>query len=107
VATNAARKDATEAILDAAEQLPVESGYASRLVARQRAMYAGPEPFIAKWAAAMRFLDGAVVSLVVTFNLRIVLERLGEVDSGHREMVQLADRLLMTAAKQGGRHAGT
>lgn len=31
--------------------------YTERLIARQRAMYAGPEPFIEKWRTAMTYLD--------------------------------------------------
>jgi AcrR family transcriptional regulator len=36
----------------------------------------------------------AVVSLVVTFNQGIMVERLGDVDSGHRAMLEIIDTLL-------------
>jgi len=88
-----ARRQATTALLDAAETLLVEVGHAGvtvralaeragvnqglvhyyfgsmeelllqalerftdRLIERQRALYAGPEPFIEKWRTAMRYL---------------------------------------------------
>lgn len=186
----AARADATDALLDAAEQLLVEVGYAGittrklaeragvnhglvhyyfgameelllrvverftdALVERQRAMYAADAPFIDKWRAAMRYLDedtdsgyhkvwlemqamawnvpavrarlqdvhrrwiavlrpafddgltelgvdkrryptDAVVSLVVTFNQGIMLERLSGVDSGHGALLRMIDRTI-------------
>jgi AcrR family transcriptional regulator len=201
MAMSAARRDATDAILDAAEHLLIEVGYAAvttrklaerggvnhglvhyyfgsmddvlvrtlerftdRLIARQRSMYEGSGPFIEKWRTAMRFLDEdmeagyqklwlelqamswnhpamrgrlqavhaewlhvvsdafdrglaelgidrrrfpvkAVVALVVTFNLGMMLERLGGVDSGHRELLRMADRVITSAAKQGGDRA--
>ncbi len=88
-----ARRQATTAMLDAAEALLVEVGHAGvtvravaerarvnqglvhyyfgsmeelllqtlerftdRLIERQRALYAGPEPFVEKWRTAMRYL---------------------------------------------------
>jgi AcrR family transcriptional regulator len=185
VSTN--RTDVTEALLDAAERLLVEVGYAAittrrlaeragvnhglvhyyfgsmdelllrvverttdQLLARQTAMYAGPEPFIEKWRAAMRFMDDdseagyqkaffemqamawnrpeirariqevhrrwvavvhpafdegltelgwdrrrypvdGVVSLVITFNLGMMLERLSGVDSGQAALLSMVD----------------
>ena len=185
-----ARIEATDALLDAAEHLLLEIGYAQittrklaeragvnhglvhyyfgsmedlllrvverftdQLIERQKAMYAAESPFIEKWRQAMRFLDEdtesgyskvwlemqamgwndeavrtrlqdvhqqwmdvvtpaferglaelgidrrrfplkAVVSLVVTFNQGIMLERLSGVDSGHREMLRMVDRML-------------
>jgi AcrR family transcriptional regulator len=190
VAATPARIEATDALLDAAEQLLVEIGFAGittrklaeragvnhglvhyyfgsmeelllrvverftdQLIERQKAMYAAPVPFIEKWRQAMRFLDEdaesgyqklylelqamgwndapvrdrlkhvqerwievvteafetgltelgvdrrryptkAVVSLVVTFNQGIMLERLSGVDSGHRELLRMIDRML-------------
>jgi len=190
VSVSVARQEATQAILDAAECLLVDVGYArittrrlaeragvnqglvhyyfgsmeevllqaverftSRLVERQRSMYASDTPFIEKWRAAMSFLeedsdsgyqkillelyalgwnneairnrmkhvheqwmnvllpsfeDGltelgvdkerypveAIVSLVSTFNQGIMLERLSGVDSGHRELLEMIERLL-------------
>ena len=190
MAATPARVEATDALLDAAEQLLVEIGYAAittrklaeragvnhglvhyyfgsmddlllrvverftdALVARQKEMYAAPTPFIDKWRQAMRFLDEdaesgyhkvwlemqamgwnneavrnriravntrwtdvvtpafetglaelgldrrrfptkAVVSLVVTFNQGIMLERLSGVDSGHRDLLRMVDRTL-------------
>jgi hypothetical protein len=41
-----------------------------------------------------RFPVKAVVSLVVTFNQGIMLERLSGVDSGHRELLRMVDRTL-------------
>src|SRR6187399_1674660 len=89
-APSAARQKAREALLDAAQRLLIEMGYAKlttrelaaaagvnqglihyyfgsleevlfqalerysdALLERQRALYAGPEPFIAKWRTAM------------------------------------------------------
>ena len=36
----------------------------------------------------------ALVSLVMTFNLGIIVERLGDVDAGHRELLEWIDRWL-------------
>ena len=190
MSVSAARQEATEAILDAAECLLVDVGYArittrrlaeragvnqglvhyyfgsmeevllqaverftSRLVERQRSMYASDAPFIEKWRAAMSYLEEdsdsgyqkillelyalgwndeairnrmkqvheqwmnvllpsfeagltelgvdkgqypveAIVSLVVTFNEGIMLERLSGIDSGHRELLEMIERLL-------------
>jgi AcrR family transcriptional regulator len=41
-----------------------------------------------------RFPVKAVVSLVVTFNQGIMLERLSGVDSGHRDLLRMVDRML-------------
>jgi AcrR family transcriptional regulator len=190
VTATPARVEATDALLDAAEKLLLEIGYAGittrklaeragvnhglvhyyfgsmedlllrvverftdRLIERQKAMYAAPIPFIDKWRQAMRFLDEdlesgyqkvwlemqamawndeavrdrlklvqerwievvtaafepglaelgldrrryptkAVVSLVVTFNQGIILERLSGIDSGHRDLLRMIDRML-------------
>jgi AcrR family transcriptional regulator len=190
VTATPARIEATDALLDAAEQLLVEIGYSAittrklaeragvnhglvhyyfgsmedllfrvverftdALVERQKAMYAADIPFIDKWREAMRFLDEdsdsgyhkvwfelqamgwnneavrnrmqevqqrwldvvtpafevglgelgvdrrryptkAVVSLVVTFNQGIMLERLSGIDSGHRDLLRMIDRML-------------
>jgi AcrR family transcriptional regulator len=190
VTATPARVEATDALLDAAEKLLLEIGYAGittrklaeragvnhglvhyyfgsmedlltrvverfteQLIERQKAMYAAPIPFIDKWRQAMRFLDEdaesgyqkvwfemqamawnneairdrlrqvserwievvsaafeqgltelgvdrrryptkAVVSLVVTFNQGIILERLSGIDSGHRELLRMIDRML-------------
>ena len=175
----AARAAAEEALLDAAERLLAEAGYAGvttrrlaeeagvnhglvhyyfgsnenllvralerftgRLIARQRELYAADAPFAVKWRTAMRYLVGedvryekiwlelqalawnnpdikarlarvntewrsvlteafaeprrelgigmpleALVSLVMTFNLGIIVERLGGVETGHRELL--------------------
>jgi AcrR family transcriptional regulator len=190
MAATPARIEATDALLDAAEAMLVEVGYAGittrklaeragvnhglvhyyfgsmedlllrvverfteGLVERQRAMYAADIPFIEKWRQAMRFLDEdsdsgyhkvwyemqalawnndavrsrlqlvtqqwvdvvgaafetglreigvdrrrfptkAVVSLVVTFNQGIMVERLLGFDSGHRELLRMVDATL-------------
>ena len=197
-----ARTEATEALLQAAESLLVEVGYAGitvrrlaeragvnhglvhyyfgsmqdlllrvverfteGLIERQRAMYAADIPFVDKWRQAMRFLDEdsdsgyhkvffelqamawndervrtrlqhvhqqwvevvtsafdaglaelgvdpelyptrAVVSLIVTFNEGIMVERLSGLDSGHRELLRMIDDLLERLGKEAG-HAGT
>lgn len=189
-AVSSARVEASDALLDAAEQLLVEVGYAGittrklaeragvnhglvhyyfgsmedlllrvierftdQLIERQKAMYAQPIPFIEKWRTAMSFMDqdsdsgyqkiwfemqamawnvpavrstmqqvhhrwidvvrsafdagltefgvdkgqfptDAVVSLVVTFNQGIMVERLLQVDSGHRALLRMIDRNL-------------
>ena len=189
---SSARVEASDALLDAAEQLLVEVGYAAittrrlaeragvnhglvhyyfgsmedlllrvidrftdQLIERQKAMYAQPIPFIEKWRTAMSFMDqdresgyqkiwfemqamawntpavrstmqrvhhqwidvvtsafdvgltelgidkgqyptDAVVSLVVTFNQGIMVERLLQVDSGHSALLQMIDRNLET-----------
>ena len=36
----------------------------------------------------------AIVSLVATFNEGIILERLSGIDSGHRELLEMIERLL-------------
>jgi AcrR family transcriptional regulator len=190
VTATPARIEATDALLDAAEHLLLEVGYAAittrrlaeragvnhglvhyyfgsmedlllrvverftdRLIERQKAMYAAPTPFIEKWREAMRFLEEdaesgyhkvwlemqamgwndeavrarvqqvtqrwidvvtpafdeglaelgvdrrrfptkAVVSLVVTFNQGIIVEKLSGIDSGHRELLRMVDRVL-------------
>ena len=178
------REEATAALLDAAERLLIESGYAgittralaaeagvnhglvhyyfgsmeelllevlerftARLIARQRAMYGADMPFIDKWRTAMGFLDedvragypkvwlelqamawnhpelrerlvavdaewrevltaafasaledyeldfplDAVVSLVMTFNKGVMLERISGITSGHRDLLGWID----------------
>jgi AcrR family transcriptional regulator len=191
VGSSDSRRAAADAILDAAEQLLVDVGYAGittrrlaeqagvnhglihyyfgsmeevllqtlerfndRLIERQRAMYSADVPFIDKWRAAMRFMDEdvdsgyekirfelhalgwnrpefqhrlqrvhqewmdvlrpafevgldelgidkgrfptqAVVSLVVTFNQGIFFERLAGLDSGHRELLDMIEQLLV------------
>jgi AcrR family transcriptional regulator len=181
-----AREAAEEALLDAAERLLVEVGYAAittrrlaaeagvnhglvhyyfgsnenllvralerftaRLVARQRELYAADLPFIDKWRQAMRFLVGddvtyekiwlelqamawnhpelrerlahvnaewravlteafeqarreygiemppeALVSLVLTFNVGVMVERLGGIDTGHQALLEWIDEWL-------------
>jgi AcrR family transcriptional regulator len=182
-AKTAARSAAEEALLDAAERLLVDVGYAGittrrlaeeagvnhglvhyyfgsnesllvralerfteRLIERQRELYAADSPFVDKWRTAMRYLVSedlsyqkvwlelqalawnntelqarlaevnaewravlteafekphrelelelplyALVSLVMTFNLGIMVERLGGVDAGHRELLDWID----------------
>lgn len=181
---SAARAGAEEALLDAAEQLLVDVGYAhittrrlaeeagvnhglvhyyfgsnenllaqalerftKRLIARQQEMYAAPTPFVDKWRAAMHFLVhedltyekiwlelqalawnepglrerlvqvnsewravlmeafeeprrelgiemplDALVSLVMTFNLGVIVERLGGIEAGHDALIQWIDQ---------------
>jgi hypothetical protein len=36
----------------------------------------------------------ALVSLVITFNLGIMVERLGDIETGHRELLDWIDRWL-------------
>lgn len=180
----AARAAAEEALLDAAERLLADAGYASittrrlateagvnhglvhyyfgsnenllvralerftgRLIARQRELYAADLPFADKWRTAMRYLVSedvsyqkiwlelqalawnnpdirarlarvnaewravlteafdqprrqlgielpleALVSLVMTFNLGIIMERLGGIETGHRELLEWIDQ---------------
>ena len=180
----AARAAAEEALLDAAERLLADAGYASittrrlateagvnhglvhyyfgsndnllvhalerftgRLIARQRDLYTADLPFADKWRTAMRYLVSddvgyqkiwlelqalawnnpdirerlarvntewravltdafdqprrelgiplpleALVSLVMTFNLGIIIERLGGIDTGHRELLDWIDQ---------------
>ena len=182
----AARSAAEEALLDAAEQLLVEVGYAGittrrlaevarvnhglvpyyfgsnehllvrvlerfteRLIERQRALYASDEPFLEKWRTAMRFLVSedftyekiwlelqalgwnhpdlrerlarvneewrtvvteafeaphrelgiampldALVSLVMTFNIGLIVERLGGIETGHDALLEWIDEWL-------------
>jgi len=181
---SAARAGAEEALLDAAEQLLVDVGYAhittrrlaeeagvnhglvhyyfgsnenllaqalerftNRLIARQREMYTASTPFVDKWRAAMHFLVhedltyekiwlelqalawnepglrerlvqvnsewravlmkafeeprrelgiemplDALVSLVMTFNLGVIVERLGGIEAGHDALIQWIDQ---------------
>jgi AcrR family transcriptional regulator len=180
----AARAAAEEALLDAAERLLAEAGYAGistrrlakeagvnhglvhyyfgsnenllvhalerftgRLISRQRELYAADLPFAEKWRTAMRYLVAddvsyqkiwlelqalawnnpdirarlvrvnaewravlieafeqpcrelgielpleALVSLVMTFNLGVIIERLGGIETGHRELLDWIDR---------------
>jgi TetR/AcrR family transcriptional regulator len=131
--------------------LRVLERFTAQLIARQRAMYAAPGPYIEKWREAMRYLDedrpyqkiwwelqamawnrpefqprvarvhrawreamrGAVtealkryklddgelsteawVTLIVTVNEGIILERLSGIDRGHRELLTDIDRWL-------------
>jgi AcrR family transcriptional regulator len=182
----AARSAAEEALLDAAERLLVEVGYAGittrrlaeeaavnhglvhyyfgsnenllvralerfteRLIVRQRELYAADLPFIEKWRTAMRYLVSedvayekiwlelqalawnnpelrahlagvnaqwravlteafeqphrelgiempldALVSLVMTFNLGIIVERLGGIETAHDELLEWIDAFL-------------
>ena len=182
-ATTPARAAAEEALLDAAERLLVEVGYArvttrrlaeaagvnhglvhyyfgsnenlliralerftERLIERQRELYAADQPFVEKWRTAMRYLVGedrtyekiwlelqavswnnpdlgerlarvnaewravlteafrephrelgipmpldALVSLVMTFNLGVIVERLGGVTTGHAALLDWID----------------
>ena len=184
--TTTARSAAEEALLDAAERLLVDVGYArittravaeeagvnhglvhyyfgsnenllvralerftDRLVERQRELYAAEMPFIEKWRTAMRYLlsedvtyekawlelqalawnnpelrerlarvNGewravlteafrdphrelgiampldALVALVMTFNIGIVVERLGGIETGHEALLDWIDRWL-------------
>jgi AcrR family transcriptional regulator len=181
--TGSARAAAEEALLDAAERLLVDVGYAGittrrlaeeagvnhglvhyyfgsnenlllctlerftgRLIARQRELYTADGPFIEKWRTAMLYLTGedltyqkvwlelqalawnhaerrrrladvnaewravlteafrephgrlgldmpleALVSLVMTFNLGVIVERLGGVETGHAELLRWID----------------
>jgi AcrR family transcriptional regulator len=181
-----AREAAEEALLDAAERLLVDAGYAAittrrlaaeagvnhglvhyyfgsnenllvralerftaRLVARQRELYAADLPFIEKWRQAMRYLVGddvtyekiwlelqamawnhpelrerlarvnaewrgvltdafeqarreygiempldALVSLVLTFNVGVMVERLGGIGTGHQALLDWIDEWL-------------
>jgi len=183
---SAARSAAEEALLDAAERVLVDAGYAAittrrlaeeagvnhglvhyyfgsvekmlvrtlerfteRLIARQREMYAADVPFLEKWRTAMRYLMSedvayekvwlelqalawnqpdlrehlaqvnaewrtvlteafeqphrelgvempleALVSLVITFNQGIIVERLGGIETGHGELLEWIDAFL-------------
>ncbi len=180
----AARVAAEEALLDAAERLLADAGYASittrrlakeagvnhglvhyyfgsnenllvralerftgRLIARQRELYAADLPFADKWRTAMHYLVSedvsyqkiwlelqalawnnpdiaerlarvnaewravlteafeqprselgielpleALVSLVMTFNLGVIVERLGGIETGHRALLDWIDQ---------------
>jgi AcrR family transcriptional regulator len=186
VTKTAARSAAEEALLDAAERLLVDVGYArittralaeeasvnhglvhyyfgsnenllvralerftERLIARQRDLYEAEGPFVDKWRTAMRYLLSedatyekiwaelqalawnhpeireqlarvnaewravltdalrephrelgiempldALVSLVMTFNIGIMVERLGDIENGHRELLDWIDEWL-------------
>jgi AcrR family transcriptional regulator len=185
-AKTAARSAAEEALLDAAERLLVDVGYAGittrriaeeagvnhglvhyyfgsnenllvralerfteGLIDRQKELYAADEPFVEKWRTAMRYLVSedvtyekiwlelqalawnnpdlrkrlarvnakwravlteafekphrelgidmpleALVSLVMTFNIGIIVERLGGIEAGHEELLEWIDRWL-------------
>ena len=186
MAKTTARSAAEEALLDAAERLLVEVGYAGittrrlaeeagvnhglvhyyfgsnenllvralerfteRLIERQRELYAADMPFIEKWRTAMRYLISedvtyekvwlelqalawnqpdlrkqlarvndewravlteafeqphrelgiempldALVSLVMTFNIGVIVERLGGIETGHHELLEWIDAFL-------------
>lgn len=187
--TKAARSAAEEALLDAAERLLVDIGYAGittrrlaeeagvnhglvhyyfgsnenllvralerftdRLIARQRELYEGEGELVDKWRTAMSYLLSedityekvwaelqalawnhpeirerlarvnaewravltdafrephrelgiempldALVSLVMTFNIGIMVERLGDIETGHRELLDWIDQWLSSA----------
>jgi len=48
-----------------------------------------------------RFPVDAVVSLVMTFNLGIQLERVSGVDTGHKELLAMIDRVLVSLEREG------
>jgi AcrR family transcriptional regulator len=196
MAVTPARTEAIEAILDGAESLLVEVGYAAittrklaeragvnhglvhyyfgsmeevfiqvlerytaQLTARQRELYASDVPFIDKWRSAMthlvaedeaeyqkiwcelqamswsrpemrarvgrvlgewqsvlepafraglrelgvdtrRYPVEAIVSLVLTFNEGVILERLMGVDSGHEQLLNMIDRMLVRMQRE-------
>jgi AcrR family transcriptional regulator len=196
MAVTPARAEAVEAILDGAESLLVEVGYAAittrklaeragvnhglvhyyfgsmeevfiqvlerytaQLTARQRELYSSDLPFIDKWRAAMshllaedeaeyqkiwcelqamswsrpemrarvgrvlgewqsvlepafraglrelgvdtrRYPVEAIVSLVLTFNEGVILERLMGVDSGHEQLLNMIDRMLVRMQRE-------
>jgi AcrR family transcriptional regulator len=143
--------------------LQVLERFTERLIARQRAMYAAPGPYIEKWREAMRYLDedrpyqkiwwelqaiawnhpefrarvarvhrawgdamrGAVaealkrykleegqfsteawITLIVTVNEGIILERLSGIDRGHRELLAAIDRWLESMERTASRGRG-
>ena len=184
--TTLARANAEESLLDAAERLLVDGGYArittrrlaeeagvnhglvhyyfgsienllvralerftGRLIGRQRELYASDLPFVEKWRTAMQFLVSddvayekvwlelqalawndvvlrdrlarvndewrrtlteafrephrelgldipldALVSLVITFNTGVIVERLGGIDTGHQALLDWIDAWL-------------
>jgi AcrR family transcriptional regulator len=47
----------------------------------------------------------AIVALVVTFNQGIMLEKLSGIDSGHRDLIRMVDRLIERMREE-SRHAG-
>jgi len=89
--------------------------FTTALIARQRELYAADLPFIEKWRAAMSYLEqdrpyqkvwfelqalapvreelriemplDALVSLVITFNEGIMLERLSGIEAGQGELL--------------------
>jgi AcrR family transcriptional regulator len=134
--------------------------FTNRLIARQRAMYSAPGPYIEKWRAAMRYLDDdrpyqkiwwelqamawnhaeirarvaavhrawrdamrdavgqalvryklddgdlsteAWITLIVTVNEGIILERLSGVSRGHKELLAGIDRWLESKEKKANR----
>lgn len=140
--------------------LQVLERFTKHLIARQRAMYAAPGPYIEKWRQAMRYLDedrpyqkiwwelqamawnhpeyrarvekvhdawrdamrGAVrealarydldddvftteawVTLIVTVNEGIILERLSGVTRGHKDLLTAIDRWLESLEKRARR----
>src|SRR5215831_9076010 len=79
--------------------------FTGRLIARQRELYAAGLPFVEKWRTAMRYLMSEDVSyqkiwlelqalawMVMTFNLGIIVERLGGIETGHRELLDWIDQ---------------
>jgi AcrR family transcriptional regulator len=141
--------------------LAVLERFTERLIERQRAMYARPVPFLAKWREAMGYLEedlaagypklwfelqalgwnrpelrarvvavnaawrevlreafaaardeyglteeqfplDAVVSLVMTFNLGIEVERLSGIETGHAELLRWVDEWLVSLEQRRG-----
>ena len=48
-----------------------------------------------------RFPVDAVVSLVMTFNMGIQLERISGIDTGHKELLAMVDRVLVSLEREG------
>jgi hypothetical protein len=116
-----ARSAAEAALLDAAERLLVDVGYAgitTRRLAEEAGVNPRPRPLLLRLdrEPARRDLERfterlvarqrqrrdhgidmpleALVSLVMTFNLGIMLERLGAIGRGHRELLEWIEGLL-------------
>ena len=140
--------------------LQVLERFTAQLIARQRAMYAAPGPYIEKWREAMRYLDDdrpyqkiwwelqamawnrpefrarvarvqrawgdamrdavaealerykldegdfsteAWITLIMTVNEGIILERLSGIDRGHRELLTAIDKWLAAKEKAASR----
>ena len=75
--------------------------FTEQLIERQRQMYAADTPFLEKWRTAMAYLDEDRPYQKLWFELQALAwnrpelhERLGDIETGHEELLDWIDRWL-------------